>query len=571
MYPTSTYTPPRTRTRPRAASPMAGLPVSAAQLINVPCLVTDYFVRQPDPQDTAQQVHFGTSGHRGCAQDGTFNEWHVLAIAQAICDVRRRCNVDGPLFLGIDTHALSAPARTSVIEVLAANGVELMLAGESDYTPTPALSHAIVRYNRGRTAGLADGIVLTPSHNPPRDGGLKYNPTHGGPAGPELTGAIEQRANGYLLAGLAGVKRMSAVRALAAATTHRHDFMYDYIEDLPNVVDLDLIRAARVRMAVDPLGGAGIHYWAAIADRYRLDLTIVNPVIDPAFGFMTLDWDGKIRMDPSSPFVMQHLVASSDAYDVAFACDTDHDRHGIVSDVLGLMSPNQYLPLAIEYLLRTRSSWKSNASVGKSVVSTGLIDKVAATFGRPVFETPVGFKWFAPGLLDGSLGVCAEESAGMTFARHDGTAWTTDKDGITAGLLAAEIMARGGHDLGGLYRSLALRLGNPVSDRIDMPLLDEHKVHLARLTPHDMPASWLAGEPIVEVLDHAPGNGQPFGGLKVMARHGWFAIRPSGTEPLVKIYAESFEDTAHLQRILDEAKALVQSFTTSQIVVDANA
>jgi phosphoglucomutase len=542
---------------------LAGKPAPVAALIDVARLVTAYFSERPDAAVAAQRVAFGTSGHRGSAFDVSFNEWHVLAITQAICDYRKGQGIDGPLFLGIDTHALSEPASVSALEVLAANGVEVMLAPAGEYTPTPAVSHAILTHNRGRDhvagTGLADGVVITPSHNPPRDGGYKYNPRHGGPAGTDITGWIEAAANHYLEAGLQGVKRMLYKQALQATTTHCHDYRAAYVADLGAVIDMDVIRGAKIRMGVDPLGGAGVHYWAALADRYRLDLTVVSAVVDPTFRFMTLDWDGQIRMDPSSSYAMQRLIAIKDRFDIAFACDTDHDRHGIVTAGAGLLPPNHYLAVLIDYLFRNRPHWGKQAAVGKTVVSTQMIDRVAARLGRQLFEAPVGFKWFSPGLLDGSLGFGGEESAGASFLRRDGSVWTTDKDGIIAALLAAEMTARCGRDPGALYLDLAQALGSPVADRVEAPATLQQKQQLAALAPNRITATQLAGEKIDSILNKAPGNGASIGGIKVSAASGWYAARPSGTEEIYKIYAESFKGTEHLQQILQEAQATVDA------------
>ncbi len=511
----------------------------------------------------AQRVAFGTSGHRGSAVDASFNEWHVLAISQAICDYRRHSGITGPLYLGIDTHVLSEPARISALEVLAANGVELLLAAREDYTPTPAVSHAILTHNRGRDlaqgTGLADGILITPSHNPPRDGGFKYNPPHGGPAGQDVTGWIEAAANRYLETGLQGVRRMVAAQALRAATTHLHDFRAAYVQDLGTVIDFDVIRAAGVRMGADPLGGAGVHYWGLIGEHYGIDLTVVNAGVDPTFRFMTLDWDGQIRMDPSSVFAMQSLIALKDRYDIAFACDTDHDRHGIVTPSAGLLPSNHYLAVAIDYLFRNRPRWSASAAVGKTVVSTQMIDRVAARLGRSLYEVPVGFKWFSAGLLDGSLGFGGEESAGASFLRTDGTVWTTDKDGLIAALLAAEITARTGSDPGERYAAMTAELGRPVADRMEAAASPEQKRQLARLSPQQVRSTMLAGEPISAVTSTAPGNGAAIGGIKVSGSTGWFAARPSGTENIYKIYAESFSGADHLQRLLAEAQAMVDT------------
>jgi len=540
-------------------SPLAGQPAPADSLIDVDALLDAYLAERPDPGVAAERVAFGTSGHRGCAFERSFNEWHVLAMTQAICDHRRAQGIDGPLYLGIDTHALSAPAAASALEVLAANGVEVMLASGDEYTPTPALSHAILTCNRGRTSGLADGIVVTPSHNPPRDGGFKYNPPNGGPAGQDITGPVQEAANRYIETGLAGVRRMPHDKALKAATTHRHDFLAAYVGDLGQVIDMDLIREAGVRMGVDPLGGAGVHYWGAIAERWRIDLSVVSETVDPRFAFMTLDWDGQIRMDPSSTYAMQRLLDIKDRFDVGVACDTDHDRHGIVTRSAGLLQPNHYLSVAIDYLFRHRPQWGADAAVGKTVVSTRLIDALAKRLGRRLYEVPVGFKWFVDGLVDGSLGFVGEESAGATFLRRDGSVWTTDKDGITAALLAGEITARTGRDPGALYADLANEFGNPVAKRVDAPASRQQKKQLSALSPQQLHATALAGEPIESVLSHAPGNGGAIGGIKVIARNGWFAARPSGTEDIYKIYGESFRGAEHLERILAEAQTIVDA------------
>lgn len=538
-------------------SPLAGKPAPQDLLVDVPRLVSAYYTGRPDPSVPAQRVVFGTSGHRGSSFALSFNERHVLAITQAICAYRKSQGIDGPLFLGIDTHALSEPARASAIEVLAGNGVEIMLATGDEYTPTPAVSHAILTYNRGRSSGLADGIVVTPSHNPPDNGGFKYNPPNGGPADEHITDTIEAAANALLEQDLAGIKRMPYDRALQAATTHRHDFLTTYVADLGQVIDMDAIRGAHMHMGVDPLGGAGVHYWARIAEHYRLDLTVISDVVDPTFAFMTVDWDGRIRMDPSSSYAMQRLIDIKDRYDIGFACDTDHDRHGIVTAQAGLLAPNHYLAVAIDYLFGHRPQWNAQAAVGKTVVSTGLIDRLSTRLGRPLVEVPVGFKWFSAGLFDGSLGFGGEESAGAAFLRRDGSVWTTDKDGIVPALLAAEITARCGHDPGVLYNALTDELGCPVADRVEAKATPEQKQALAELTPQGISAGELAGEPITGIIDTAPGNGAPIGGIKVMTAHGWFAARPSGTEDIYKIYAESFDDDTHLQRILEEAQAIV--------------
>lgn len=538
-------------------SPFAGKPPDAGILVNVPRLITAYYTDVPDPSVPAQRVAFGTSGHRGSALQKAFNEWHILAITQAICLYRQLQHTDGPLFLGMDTHALSVPAFTSSLEVLAANGVDVMIAEGDEYTPTPAVSHAILTYNRGRKTGLADGIVITPSHNPPDDGGFKYNPPNGGPADTDVTNWIEKTANQFLETALQGIKRISFEQALRLPTTHRHDFLNAYVNDLANVIDLDSIRGAKVNMGVDPLGGAGVHYWARIADQYKLDLTVVNDVVDPTFRFMTVDWDGQIRMDPSSSYAMGNLIGLKDRFDIAFACDTDHDRHGIVTRDAGLLQPNHYLAVAIYYLFQHRPEWNKAAAVGKTVVSSQMIDRVAAKVGRKLYEVPVGFKWFVDGLIDGTLGFGGEESAGASFLRLDGTVWTTDKDGIVPALLAAEITARMGRDPGQIYQELTSELGESVYTRTEAPATAQEKENLKKLSPQQVRSKELAGEKIQTILTHAPGNGAPLGGLKVVAESGWFAARPSGTEDIYKIYVESFRGMDHLRRILDEAQTIV--------------
>ncbi len=544
-------------------NPLAGQPAPASMLIDVGKLVSAYHSDVPDATVAAQRVAFGTSGHRGSAFDRSFNEWHVLAITQAICHYRKAQGIGGPLFMGVDTHALSMPACASALEVLAANGVDVMLAAGDETTPTPAVSHAILDHNRGRDdpndSGHADGIVVTPSHNPPRDGGFKYNPPHGGPAGQEITSWIEAEANRLLEARLEGVKRIPHAKALQAATTHCHDFLNAYVGDLGSVIDMDTIRDAKVRMGVDPLGGAGVRYWAAIAERYRLDLTVISEIVDPTFAFMPLDWDGKIRMDPSSPYAMQRLVDIKSRFDIAFACDTDHDRHGIVTPGAGLLAPDHYLAVAIDYLFRNRPDWAQGVAVGKTVVSSRLIDRLASRLGRQLVEMPVGFKWFAAGLHSGTLGFAGEESAGATFLRRDGSVWTTDKDGIAAALLSAEIIARTGRDPGQRYAALADEFGSPVARRVEAPATAQQKTQLAALTPRKITSTELAGERIDSILSHAPGNGEPIGGIKVNTTNGWFAARPSGTEDIYKIYAESFTGPTHLQRLLSEAQAIVDA------------
>jgi len=539
-------------------NPLAGQPAPLDLLVNVPRLISAYYTGRPDPSVPAQRVAFGTSGHRGSSFDDAFNEWHVLAISQAICDHRRQQGIDGPLFLGIDTHALSTPAFGSAVEVLAANGVELMLSKDDEYTPTPAVSHAILVYNRGRTTGLADGIVITPSHNPPESGGFKYNPPNGGPAGTDITSAVEAAANRMLANKLEGVRRMPLAQALRAPTTHRHDYLNTYVEDLAQVLDMDAIRGVEIDLGVDPLGGAGVHYWPAIAERYGLQrLHVLNQEVDPTFRFMSLDWDGRIRMDPSSPDAMHKLIALKDRFGIAFACDTDHDRHGVVTRSAGLMQPNSYLAVMVDYLYTHRPQWPGDAAVGKTVVSSQMIDRVTARLGRKLYEVPVGFKWFVDGLVDGSLGFGGEESAGATFLRRDGSAWTTDKDGLVPALLSAEIAARTGRDPGERYAELTQALGQPVSDRVDAAATVEQKKRLSSLSPQQVSSTELAGDKIQAVLSHAPGNGAAIGGVKVVTGNGWFAARPSGTENIYKIYGESFKGAEHLGRILEEAQQLV--------------
>lgn len=545
-------------------SSAAGKPADPSILVNVPKLIADYYELRPDPSDPRQRVVFGTSGHRGSATDVVFNEWHILAITQAICDYRRLQSIDGPLFLGMDTHALSEPAFRSALEVLAANNVEVMLSEGTPYTPTPAVSHSILRYNRGREAGLADGIVITPSHNPPEDGGFKYDPPQGGPADSSVTSWIEQKANEYLRWELEGVKRVSFQKALHASTTHKHDFLSAYVEDLDSVVDMTAIRNSKMKLGVDPLGGAGIDYWPRITERYGLDLTIVNRSVDPTFRFMTVDWDGRIRMDPSSPYAMQRLIGLKDKFDIAFASDTDHDRHGVVTKGSGLLPPNHYLSVCVHYLFSNRKNWRQNVVVGKTVVSSSMIDRVATRLQRPLYEVPVGFKWFVEGLLRGRLGFGGEESAGSSFLRHDGSVWTTDKDGIIPCLLSAEITARVGKDPGEIYRELTQELGDPVYERIDAPATAEQKAALAELSASAIHATELAGEQIEQILTAAPGDGNAIGGIKVIAESGWFAARPSGTEEIYKIYAESFLGSDHLKRIQQESQAIIsQAFVHS--------
>ena len=540
-------------------NPLAGKPAPRDILVNVPRLITAYYKEVPDPAVPSQRVAFGTSGHRGSAFDAAFNEWHILAITQGICEYRKKQGTDGPLFLGMDTHALSVPALASALEVLAANGVDVMLAEKDEYTPTPTISHAILTYNRGRKSGLADGIVITPSHNPPESGGFKYNPTNGGPADTTVTGWIEARANELMTQGLRDVKRVQYEKALQSSTTHRHDYLNNYVADLGNVIDMVAIRDSKVRLGVDPLGGAGVHYWAPIAERYGLDLTVVSDVVDPTFSFMTVDWDGRIRMDPSSPSAMQRLIGLKDRFDIAFACDTDHDRHGVVARSTGLLPPNHYLAVSAYYLFQNRPNWGKEVAVGKTVVSSQMIDRVTAKLGRKLYEVPVGFKWFVDGLIDGSLGFVGEESAGATFLRRDGAVWTTDKDGLIPALLAAEITARVGKDPGEVYRDLTREFGESFSDRVDARATPAEKKLLAKLSPQQVKSKELAGETIQAILTKAPGNDAAIGGLKVIAEKGWFAARPSGTEDIYKIYAESFRDANHLKQLIEEAQKIVSA------------
>ncbi len=537
----------------------AGQPAQPADLVNVAALVTAYFAVHPDPSDVGQRVAFGTSGHRGSALDGAFNDDHIAATTQAICDHRTLAGISGPLYLARDTHALSDPAWTTALEVLAANGVRVLIDSRDAYTPTPALSHAILVHNRGRAiddAGRADGIVVTPSHNPPRDGGFKYNPPDGGPAGGDVTGPIQDRANAFLEDSLRGVRRVTLAQAMAADTTARYDFLASYVDDLPNVIDLDAIRKAGVRTGADPLGGASVDYWGAIAERHGLDLTVVNPLVDPAWRFMTLDWDGKIRMDCSSPYAMASLIGRRSEFDIATGNDADADRHGIVTRD-GLMNPNHFLAVSIDYLIRNRPQWRPDAAVGKTVVSSSMIDRVTEGLGRRLWEVPVGFKWFVPGLIDGSVAFGGEESAGASFLRRDGSVWTTDKDGIIAALLASEILAVTGISPSAHYRSLTDRYGDPAYARVDAAATREQKASLAGLSPDQVRATELAGEPITARLTNAPGNDAPIGGLKVTTENGWFAARPSGTEDVYKIYAESFLGPDHLALIQEDAKAVV--------------
>jgi phosphoglucomutase len=542
---------------PGSLSAFAGKPVPPSLLVNVPRLMTAYFARVPDPRIGTERVAFGTSGHRGSAFAGAFNEAHILATTQAICLYRKDKGIDGPLFLGTDTHALSEAARASAIEVLAANSVTTMLDAHGRYTPTPLISRAILTHNRSRTNGLADGIVITPSHNPPEDGGFKYNPPDGGPAGTDATRQIEAVANGFLERGLDGVRRLPYGRALKADCIGRYDFIRAYVEDLESAVDMEAIRASGMRIGIDPLGGASVDLWAPVIARYRLDARVTDPEVDPTFRFMTADWDGKIRMDCSSPYAMARLIAMRADFDIAFANDTDADRHGIVCRSAGLMNPNHYLSAAISYLCTNRPDWRPALAIGKTVVSSAMIDKVAAKLGRRLYEVPVGFKWFVEGLRDGALAFAGEESAGASFVSRDGTVWTTDKDGILLGLLAAEMTARTGRDPGELYDGLVRDLGPSFYERIDAEASAEEKAILKNLTPEAISAREIAGEPIIDAMTQAPGNGASIGGIKVVTKNGWFAARPSGTEEVYKIYAESFRDAAHLKRIQEEARSLV--------------
>jgi phosphoglucomutase len=538
-------------------SPYAGKPAQQSMLVDVPKLVTAYYSEVPDPTIPAQRVTFGTSGHRGSAFNIAFNEWHILAISQAICLYRKLHKIEGPLFLGMDTHALSVPALASALEVLAANEVEVMIAKAEEYTPTPVVSHAIASYNKGRETGRADGIVITPSHNPPHDGGFKYNPPSGGPAESAVTDWIQTKANELIEQKLSEVQRISYGKALRASTTHQHDYMTAYVSDLGSVIDMKVIAKANISIGVDPLGGAGVHYWKPISERYGLDLTVVNDIVDPTFRFMTVDWDGQIRMDPSSSYAMERLIGLKDRFEISFGCDTDHDRHGIVTRSAGLLPPNHYLSVAIFYLFQHRLQWHNKAAVGKTVVSSGMIDRVAAKLGRKLYEVPVGFKWFVDGLLDGTLGFGGEESAGASFSRIDGSVWTTDKDGIIPALLAAEITAKTGKDPGEIYRDLISEFGEPFYDRVEAPATAQQKAMLKELSPQQVNSKMLAGEKIEEIITCAPGNNAPIGGVKVIAQNGWFAARPSGTEDIYKIYGESFKGADHLHRILEEAQAMV--------------
>lgn len=540
-------------------SPLAGKPLPHDLLVDIPKLVTAYYAIEPDMAVAAQRVAFGTSGHRGVSFDGGFNEAHVVAITQAICEYRKSKGIDGPMFIGFDSHALSAPAFASSLEVLAANEVEARIAKGDEFTPTPAISQAILVFNRARERGLADGIVITPSHNPPDGGGFKYNPPNGGPADTDVTKWIEQRANKIIEGGLKEARRIPYAQARKAATTQEFDFVTSYVEDLGNVIDFDVIRGAAPRMAVHPLGGAGVHYWQRIAEHYRIDLEVLSTEVDYTFRFMTADWDGRIRMDPSSSHAMQRLIGLKDKYDIAFACDTDHDRHGVVTGSAGLMLPNHYLAVMIDYLFQNRPNWRADSAVGKTLVSSGMIDRVAANRGRKLYEVPVGFKWFVDGLVSGALGFGGEESAGASFLRRDGTVWTTDKDGLAPALLSAEITARTSRDPGESYRKLTEQFGDPASDRVDAPATPQQKQKLSKLSPAQITATEMAGEKITAVLDRAPGNDAALGGIKVMTENAWFAARPSGTENIYKVYAESFTGPEHLQRVIEEAQRVVNA------------
>jgi phosphoglucomutase len=537
--------------------PLAGQIAPHSMLANIPRLVTAYFAGKPDPKIATQRVAFGTSGHRGSAFNLAFNEAHILAISQALCDHRAEKNLNGPLFIGIDTHALAEPALASALEVFAANGVEVMIDAQDGYTPTPAISHAILSYNKGRERGLADGVVVTPSHNPPEDGGFKYNPPNGGPADTDITGAIERGANRYLEDNLNGVKRIAYERARKAACVHRHDYITPYVADLADILDMEAIRASGVKIGIDPLGGAAVRYWQPIIARYGLNATLIRDEVDPTFRFMTVDWDGKIRMDCSSPYAMAQLIDMRDKFDVAFANDTDADRHGIVTATGGLMNPNHFLAASIAFLFEHRPQWRRDSAVGKTIVSSAIIDRVASKIGRKVVETPVGFKWFVDGLLSGGFGFAGEESAGASFLRKDGSVWTTDKDGLIMGLLAAEITAKTGRDPSQLFDALTAELGQPFYARVDAPATPQQKSVFKTLSAEKLAMKELGGERIVAVLNVAPGNNQPFGGIKVTADNGWFAARPSGTEDVYKIYAESFRSEAHLKQIQDEARSAI--------------
>lgn len=538
-------------------SPFAGKPTTTANLIDIPKLIAAYYSEVPDPSIAEQRVSFGTSGHRGSSLKKGFNEWHILAITQAICLYRKERNIDGPLFMGLDTHALSIPALGSALEVFAANDVQVMLAENNEFTPTPVISHAILKYNKDRKEHFADGVVITPSHNPPAEGGFKYNPPNGGPAEPAITSWIENKANEFLANNLVGIKRVDYEKAIHAPTTQRYNYLDNYIDDLSSIIDFEVIQKANLSLGVDPLGGAGVHYWGKIAEKYHLNLSVVNQSVDPTFSFMTLDWDGQIRMDPSSSYAMQGLIGLKDRFDIAFACDTDHDRHGIVTKSAGLLPPNHFLSVAAYYLFQHRPMWNSQAAIGKTLVSSQMIDRVAAKLGRQIYEVPVGFKWFVDGLLNGSLGFVGEESAGASFLRKDGSVWTTDKDGIIMALLSAEITAKLGKDPGEIYQELTKEFGRSYYDRIEAPANAEQRDIIKRLSPQQIQSQELAGESIQAILTKAPGNGAPIGGLKVISANGWFAARPSGTEDIYRIYAESFKNQEHLNRILESAQTIV--------------
>lgn len=538
-------------------SSLAGKPAEQEIFVNIPRLITAYYTGTPDPFEREQRVAFGTSGHRGSSLKDAFNENHILTISQAICMYRKERKINGPLFLGFDTHALSAPAFATTMEVLVANEVDVMISIKDEYTPTPVISHAILKYNQGRKTSRADGIVITPSHNPPDNGGFKYNPPHGGPARTEVTQWIEAKANELLKDKLRGIKRIPLNKALSTSHVHRHDYLNTYINDLGSIVDMEVIRNSGIKMGVDPLGGAGIHYWEPMAERYHLDLTMVNKIIDPTFGFMSVDWDGQIRMDPSSPYAMQRLIAMKDRFDISFACDTDYDRHGIVTKSAGLLNPNQYLAVAIQYLLQHRPGWNKTAAIGKTVVTTQHIDRIAAKMKRPLYEVPVGFKWFVDGLMDGTLCFGGEESAGATFSRMNGELWTTDKDGFIPALLSAEITAKTGRDPGTLYHELTQELGESFYQRVEAKSTPEQKEKLKNIAILQISRENLAGEKIEHIISHAPANNAPIGGLKVSTKNGWFAARPSGTEPIQKIYAESFLSEEHMNRIVEEAQSIL--------------
>jgi len=540
-------------------SPLAGKPALPEMLVNIPKLITAYYTGIPDLSVAEQRVSFGTSGHRGSSFNNSFNENHILAITQAICLYRKKQKIDGPLYIGFDTHALSFPAYTTSMEVLVANGIETMTAKGDEYTPTPVISHAILKYNHGRKTGLADGIVITPSHNPPDNGGFKYNPPNGGPAGTDVTNWIETKANELMGENLQHIKRISFEKGHRAKTTHQYDYLNSYIKDLGNIVDMDIIRNSKIKMGVDPLGGAGVHYWEPIAELYKLDLTVVSNIVDPTFSFMTVDWDGQIRMDPSSTYAMQRLITMKDKFDISFACDTDHDRHGIVTKSAGLLNPNHYLSVVVSYLLQNRLLWSKTSSIGKTVVTTQLIERITAKHGRDLYDVPVGFKWFSEGLIDSSLCFGGEESAGATFSRLDGSVWTTDKDGFVPALLSAEITAKTGHDPGIIYNNLKKEFGEPFYDRIETKATPEQKDKLKKLSAEQVTHKEMGGEKIKSILTNAPGNNAPIGGVKVITENAWFAARPSGTEDIYKIYAESFLGKGHLNQIIEEAQDIVNT------------